>query len=248
MRRLETMEIRAALADLLTKRQDALGKVTYGAEFKAQLERLLTALDALPKGLQELPLVDVLALLDGDHDAWARALDHLLAAVEEGPDALAALLPVVALARQRYIAGRSETQKPYAVEAQKGTDRLKTVDADAATLDQITGVDGRPLSAWVRAYATAGTKLGDTLSSRADAVTEATSARDGAATVQALRAEAQRVVRELRDQITADLKRNPSVPKTLLGDVLGNLDELSRLAEQRALTPKAAAPETTPES
>jgi len=245
MRRLETVELRNALRNLLTERLAALTKVTHGANYQANLQRVLTALDNLPEGLAKLPLVELLALLDIDHDDWGKAIDYLIRAIEEGPAALAPLRPVAELVRARYMTQLAEIRSPYAVEDQRGRDRLATLPADAATLDRVTALDGRALSAWISDYATAGTKLGDNLSNRADTVAAATAPLD-ATTVQALRGEVLQIVGKLRNQIALDLEHNSDLPHTLQGDVLGYIDELSRLAELRARPAKRATGGETP--
>ncbi len=241
MRRLETVELRNVLRNLLTERQAALAKVTHGGQYQANLGAVLAALDNLPEGIAKLPLVELLALLDDDHDDWGKAIDYLMKAVEEGPAALAPLKPAVELVRSRYMARLAEVRAPYAVEDQRGRDRLGTLEADKAALDAITAVDGRPLSAWIADYATAGTKLGEGLSDRADTVGAATTPKD-AATVQTLRSDAIRLIGNLRSQIELDILNNAETPRTLADDVLGYIDEISRLAEGRVRPAKPAQP------
>lgn len=237
MRRLETLEFLNALTDLVTKRAEALGQVTYGVRFLAAANALIAGFAALPEAISRLPLSDLLALLDDEHDDWGAAIDHLIKAIEEGPDALAPLRPAAELVRSRYMSKRSEVLASYATQDQRGRDRLASLDADKGVLDRVTALDGRPLSAWLGDYANAGTKLGDGLAGRVDTLAAGSTSAD-AKSVQTLRGETRTFVTKLRQQIQADLENNPALPRTLEADVLGYFDELSRLADARAKSPK----------
>jgi len=242
MLRLDSSELRNVVGEVVGPRAIALRKVTHGLSFEATLTRLGVGFAALPEALLNMPLADVLKGIDDDHDGWGRAIDHLMRAIEDGPKALATLLPVAELVRQHYMTKRTEIMAAYAVEDQLGQDRLKRLDSDAATLGAVPTPDARTLRDWIQEYAQAGTKLGVNLSGRAVELA-GRSPVPGLATFSELRAELIGTIGKLRRQIESDLEHDAAAPRTLMNEVLGHLDEVVRLSEARAKTKRTATQE-----
>lgn len=221
--------------------------MTHGARFEAKLRKLYDGFAALPEAVLKMPLADVLASLDEGHDAWGRAIHFLARAVEEGPKELAPLAPVVALVRERYMPRLSEIQAAYAVQDQRGQDRLARLASDAPALGAVPTPDGRTLRDWIESYAVSGTKLGTTLGQRAEHLA-GSSPTPGLASFTELRSGLIGTVGQLRRQIELDLDNDDALPRTLLSDVLGHLDEVVRLSEARAKTGPRAADPSGPDS
>lgn len=236
MNDLSIRELLEGASELLDKRSAALARLPTGSYFKAAIAEKVTLLRALPESLATLPLAELLKLLDKNYDQWGRCIHYLLRAAEECPTMPTTHEDAVALVRGRYMTGLKELLEPYGVEAQRGRERSDLAVADEAVLRTIATPDGRNLFDWVSAYATAGKAIGGGLTGRAD---ELSSAGD-APRAGVLRSETIGLFGELRAAIRLQLKAQPDLPRTLEADILGNFDELQRLAAQRRKKAPAA--------
>jgi len=231
---LSLTDLRSGLEDLLERRLPALERVPNGTWFASQFRTLRGAIAALPADTDALPLALRLRALDATHDAWGRALHHLVVAVEELPGAGAAAMRAAATVRAHYMTGLVETRSGYLIEAGRAQHRRATLAADAVALKAVSTPDGRTLDVWVERYIAAGEALAEALSGRSDEAASPSAA--DARTSQSLRSELIALIGDLRAVVRLALRADPSLPRTLEDDVIGAFLERQRLAEQRATT------------
>lgn len=237
MNDLSIRELREASSDLLEKRLASLARLPTGDYFKTAITEKLGAVAALPDSITKLPLSELLKLLDKSHDQWARTIHFLLRAAEECPTMPESTAKTVELIRERYMSGLNEIRDPYGVEAQRGRERAQKLPGDQAALTALATPDGRTLFDWVSNYVDAGKSIGGGLSGRADQLASSGDASQAGK----LRSELIGLYGELRAAIRLQLKAQADLPRTLEDDILGNFDELQRLAVQRRK--KAQPPE-----
>jgi len=225
-------ELILALDDLLGKRGPELAKLSSGKSFRTLLSRIRGQLAALPEALRGLPRAELLRALDLNHDRRHRALSHLRQAIELWPDATAAMKRAAALLASDFVVEASETQAPYAVEAQKAEERLLKLPAAEPVLAAVSTPDGSTLVTWVRAFLEAGRTIGTTLSGRADDL----ATRPDGKQAGALRGTTIGLLSDLRTTVARELEADTdaTLPRSLDADIFGYVDELQRLAAARA--------------
>ena len=229
MNDLSIRELREASSDLLDKRMASLGRLPTGDYFKNAITEKLSAISALPDSITKLPLSELLRLLDKSHDQWARSIHYLVRAAEECPTMPESTGKTIELIRERYMSGLNETRDPYGVEAQRGRERAEKLPGDQNALTAVATPDGRNLFDWISSYVDAGKSIGGGLSGRADQLASSGDASQAGR----LRSELIGLYGELRAAIRLQLKAQSDLPRTLEDDILGNFDELQRLALQR---------------
>lgn len=237
MLHLSINEIILSLHDLLERRGAALARVSSGAAYRKLLANVLAELEALPAAMRGLPRAELLRALDLSHDLNVRIMNlfrQLLVIWPEPTPAMASAAQVLG----DHFAGSSDSQLPYAKEAQLAAARAPKLDGFRPVLDAVPTPDGGTATALVERYLKAGSDLGDNLSGRADD----RAARPDASRAGALRGRAIGLVSDLRTAIQRDREADPSLPATLEADVLGYVDELERLAASRAASPTGTAP------
>ncbi len=180
MNDLSLAELRLGLADLLAGSRKAPFDSTHASLiYRPRLQRLHDKLVALPPGVIELPLVELLQSADGTRDGYARALHFLRLAVLALPDASEALRSTVAIVKSTFVPSLDVVRQPYAVAADSVTDDAKDLDVHRAALATVPTPDGRTLEAWVSGFVAAGDEIRRLLDERSGALGTAGS-REGA--------------------------------------------------------------------
>ena len=246
MNDLSLAELRLALTDLLTGSRKAPLDLTHASLiYRPRLQRLFDKLMALPPGVLELPLVELLQAADAKRDGYARALHHLRLAVLALPDAPDALRAAVVVVKDAFVPSLDVVRQPYAVAADSVTDDAKDLETHRATLSAVPTPDGRTLEAWVTGFVAAGGDIRGLLDERSGTLGSASS-RAGAG---ALRGEILGTLYELRSVVATERGDRTDLPATIDGQIFGQLDELQRLAAARNAArakPKPAAPTPVP--
>ena len=115
MNDLSLAELRLGLADLLAGSRKALFELTHASLiYRPRLQRHFDKLSALPPGVIELPLVELLQSADGKRDGVARALHYLRLAVEALPGASDDLRSTVAIVKTSFVPSLDVVRQPYA--------------------------------------------------------------------------------------------------------------------------------------
>lgn len=228
-------------------RSAALARVDGDGIFKDELTALLTELADLPPELRGIPMKELMREADAsfDRDGMILRLSHQVIALLTAPtaDALAAVGSIGELVPLGI------TRAPYSTEAAHAATHAEALERHRAALSAIAlPCDDTPtLFAVVERFVKSGLEL-DRLSSQRGHVTREAGDRAGAG---ALRSRAIGALHALREHVARALRLKRELPRDLDGQIFGFLDELQRLAAERAARRAArdgaGSPEETPE-
>ena len=246
MNDLSLAELRLGLADLLAGSRKAPFDLTHASLiYRPRLQRLFDKLSALPPGVLELPLVELLQSADSKRDGYARALHFMRLAVDALPEASDALRSVVGTVKSAFVPSLDIVRQPYAIAADSVTDDTKDLETHRTALAAVPTPDGRSLEGWISDFVAAGTEIRRLLDERSGTLGSGSS-REGAG---ALRGEIVGTLYELRNVITTERGDRPDLPATIDGQIYGQFDELQRLAAARNAAkpkPRPATPSPAP--
>jgi hypothetical protein len=231
-------DIKLGLGDLFTKRLPALTSTKVGVGHEDILAHQRKAVDDLPSVLTGgKPLAEELAATDVEHDGFGTALWHITEAYLKAPKVNSTVKAAAARVRAAFIPERTALQESYADEAEAAVRRKEKLTALETDLKLIPLAEGGSLLDWATSFLSAGEKLSDLLSQRAD--TDTTLRKHASA----LRSETIGILNELRRSVAREQARRADLPKDLDDQIFGYLDLLEEQREAANRAAKAAAKE-----
>lgn len=233
---LESLQI--GLDDLLSKRLPALQSFANGAANIPLLTMYQNRIADLPKVLLGRPLVDELETTDELHDNLGGGVFYITEAYLRHGNTSPEIIAAAKQIRAELIPALDSLSATYESEASMARlhrDRLTSLKP----LLDLFPVVGGTLYDWANEFVTAGEKIDQLLSKRADAKDRAEAS--------ALRSDTIGLLNRLRKSLKAEQKANPALPKDLDAQVFGYFDLLeSKAADTYAETKRKNKSDTNP--
>jgi hypothetical protein len=220
MMSLWTEDLALVLNDMLANRAAPLGQLSNGALYQQQLRLHADALTQdLAKTREAHPLAQDLADADARHDDLGGAIFAYCEAVARNPLTSPDDRERALRVQQAFIPTLADLQDGYVQEAAQAQARLPKLAELADDLRALPAPSGQTLFEWVAAFLDAGQALARLLEGR----TQRLSASSGPSP----RLAAISLLKSLRQNIRAELKLRPDLPRDLDAQVFAHLDALA---------------------
>lgn len=219
-RRLSLADVYLGFEDLFTKRIGALTSTKAGAGQLEVLAAQRSEVAALPAILTGRAYVEELSFVDDEHDGFGYALWHLTEAYFRAPHTSPQTLAAARRVRETFIPETSVLQSSYADEAARAAVHKAKVDEYKDDLKKLP-IDGGTAYDWAVGFISAGEKLSELLSKRADV------AGQSRKNAQALRSETVGMLNDLRRAIAREKKKGGgTLPDDIDNQIFGYFDTL----------------------
>lgn len=212
--------------------QALLAKTATWGLYGDAVTALAVDLAAVPEALTTRPFAKELARADERHDGFGTTARLALEAVLADPGTS----PEVRKKAQRLlddvVPTKGELNESYAKEVRSAAETRQCTEQAEDDLCLFPLPNGRDLFAVMLDFVAAKDTIDELLGKRAKAVAAATP--DAARNASKLRVKALALMRRLQRALQEEVELKPSLPRNLVATVFGKLDELARLARERA--------------
>lgn len=238
MRTISLAALKVALADLFTKRLDALRASNAGKTYEPMLRKKQQAIEALPEAPGEgKPFADALTQADGTYDGFGGAIWHLTEAYLRWPNIPADVRAAVMRVRSAFVPELDVLQASYVQEAHAAMNNKARIDELEADLKSIPIAGGLSLHDWCMGFVAAGESIASLLGDRANANSKSR------AEAGKLRTSTIALLGRLRAAVADEVAEDESLPRDLEAKVFGYFDELSKMRADSLAARKESAAE-----
>lgn len=211
------------LEDLLQRRGAALDQSAMAKAYRPILAAYGVSLEELPEVLRGKALADELGEEDAIYDVAVVVLFFITEVVLRDPDVSAELKASAERVRETFAPALGETQKKYTVEASRAKQRRKVLADLEGDLKALKHPDGvRDAYVIAERGVTAGEKIDELLSGRADATPESR------AEASLLLSKGIGMVNRMRSAVRDELGCNEDLPRDLEKQIFAYWDDLQK--------------------